>query len=160
MSRVPLSGRASFLTLLIAHADSGCQSANYGLLSLSWWHRRDNAFAYAAPNPPAQSAIAAPGGSVPRVASNAASSNPQAKAISSPSPDPYAAGADATMAASSRSDSAESGPRSNDSRSTCASGCCSRCVPPPYRTSRTSCYTLSGKAPESSPTASQIWIHT
>lgn len=125
MSRTTLK-RATLLTLLIAAVVSGCQSTNYGLPSLSWLHRRDEAAAYAAPNPTPQSVIDAPDGPSQQVPSNVASVDPHANATNSPSSDPYAAGADATMAASSRSKSAEAGPRSYNSRSTCSSGCCSR----------------------------------
>lgn len=114
----------SILILLVAPALSGCKSA--GLASFPWWHRRENAFAYAAPSGLPQPAVAASSGPVPQVAADTAG-NPQENTAASPAPDPYAAGADewAARSASASSGSGDAGYGSRG-RSGCTSGCCSR----------------------------------
>jgi len=124
MSRM-MSKTTSMLLLVVA-ALSGCESTVHRLSPFSWFHRRDTAFAYAAPSGLPQPAIAASVGSVPQPAT-ATNENSQANATASPPSDPYAAGADewAAGSASASSGSADSD-YSSRGRSACTSGCCSR----------------------------------
>ena len=130
--RKSMSGKtlktAFILILLITPALSGCQDMIYWMPSLSWFHRRDKAFAYAAPPSLPQPTVAASVGSVPQSAANTANAS-HVNTTGSSTPDPYAEGADQTIAESARASSgsgaADPGCGSRG-RSTCSSGCCSR----------------------------------
>jgi len=125
MSRKTLK-QMQFLMLVIAPILSGC--ARDRLPSLSWHPWRDKGFAYAPPSGLPPSAEATASVSAPQVAANTAAGPPMS-VTGSPAPDPYAAGADQTIAESGR---ASSSLESSDSgypprgRSSCSSGCCSR----------------------------------
>ena len=107
---------ASIAIIATALSFSGCQSSTSSWRTPSWFPHREKAFAYAAPV------------DTPQLASNVvATQNSQGTATPLPPRDPYAAGADATIAESTQSSAAPGSPDSGRrSSSTCTSGCCSR----------------------------------
>lgn len=127
MSRKMLK-RLPILMLFVTPILSGCQSTRYRPPSLSWLPWRDKGLAYSAPSGMPQPADASAGGSTSQVAANTAGGSP-VNATGSPASDPYAAGADQTIAELARASSGveSSGPGYASGRqSSCSSGCCSR----------------------------------
>ena len=117
MSRKTI-GNVLVVFSLVTIALSGCQSSKARLPFASWMHRRDAAFAYAPPTVPPSATSA---DSISQGPSNDTKPASQASAANQSAVDPYAAGADATMA--SRGSFSASG---SERRPACTSGCCSR----------------------------------